>query len=313
METKSNEYYNNQYNTLGGQTSYDPAMDYYGSNYSHGYYNNSPAFQQYGESYTPTSNYRYLQPKQYEPSMYYRKEERKNDRHRSRRHYHDDRSYHRRYEDHRKYTEPSTKDKISNGYTMKQITITGLDWSFFIEFYSKLRLQGQILNKLVFAEIPLIMNNTNKTIEIKDERVLWYLLGAYDSYKVHEYMEGNTVSPQNVLSLMKENDQIRCKEMIEKNLKLITKSHNSYKYLIHVSTNRMICNIDDICLDDVCLQASVMKEPTVSLYSSAENETRNMSNAVSRQCCYLQMASMEHKWYTLGYTFRNTVYLYKQP
>lgn len=333
MENTYNSYYNNPYNTQpqdypDGQTSYYPAMNYHGLHYSAGYYNNNidnPVFQQsttrstYGDGFVPAPNYNYSKPENYETRIHKKEREKRRDRKRSRSDERFDERYYRHhkhryqpfYHDH-SVKEKSTERFAKEVYAIKPITITGLHWPFFIELYSKIKLQGQILNKFVFTEIPLIINYTKKTIDIKDKRTLWYFWGAYDSYKAHEYIEGRSVSPQNVLSLMEKHDQTRCKEMIEKALKTVKKSHNSYEYLIHVSTNRMIKNIDDINLDDVCSQASVMKQPTVSLYSSAENETKNISN-VSNQCCYLQMASMEQKWYTLGYTFRNTMYLYKHP
>ena len=210
----------------------------------------------------------------------------------------------------RRPTEKEMLKQKSYDNTIKPITITKLNQSFFEEFNNKLKLQGHLLDRLVFPKIPMVINSCKKTLEIRDKRVLWYFLGAYDSYKVHQYMDGKLVSPQNVFSLIVENDQDRCKKMIDHALKTIRESDNSYENLIHVSQNRMINDIGDINIDYVCLEANVIKEPTSSFYSSAEKETMNISS-IGRKCCYLQMASVEHKWYTLGYTFRNKTHLYK--
>lgn len=337
----------NVYNPSSYVPGYDPehpAMDYQQTHYPAGYYNNNvdnPNFQYSGfrSSYDTSSRYTpYDQPEQYFKRKHEKKgkrtSEEKKDRkrdhyyrhksHRSRKYYtddddnDDDDNYKNRYSYSRsEKRKPTEKDMLkqktntsSSDDTIKPITITDLDQNFFEEFNNKLKLQGHLLDRMVFPKIPMIINSNKKTLEIRDKRILWYFLGAYDSYKVHQYMEGQVVSPQNVLSLILDNDQERCKKMIDHALESIEKSDNSYDYLIHVSKNRMIHGIGDINVDDVCSEANVMKEPTASFYSSAEKETMDISN-VGRKSCFLQMSSVEHKWYTLGFTFRNKIHLYK--
>lgn len=297
----------------GTSTGYNP--EYPAMNYS-GYYNSnidSSFFQQpsYREGFVHAPSYAHSQPEEYTTRSY--KIERKKRREEKRSRNRNEKYYTRKT--HRRHYDDSGDDSNGSVYVMKPVSITKVNWSFFNELNSKLKFQGQLLNRLVFAEMPMIVkivNSTKKTLEIRDIRILWYFLGAYDSYKVHQYMEGKKAFPQSVLSLIATNDQARCKEIVDRGLKAIKTSPNSYEHLIHVSKNRMITDVNDIDIDNVCLEASVMKQPTASFYSSAEKETINVSN-VGKKCCFLQMASMEHKWYTLGYTFRNNTYLYKHP